>query len=428
MLSGEGLLGHVLEAYRDGVGLFQRAAREAPAVRMRFLKRRFIVLSEPALVERFLVHQHAAMSKQTPGFRCLRLVLGDGLLTAEIDSWRAKRRRANPVFHTNHVEALAGWMNGAARDFTATHTGTVDIGAACTKLALRIAGETLFSHDVSDAGGLVYRALRQSALPQLQILAALPGGAERIPTPGNLRLHRAVRDLDTLVYGIIDERRADDDPGNDLLGLFLRDDIDRTELRDEVLTMLIAGHETVANALTWALYLLAAHPQVAGDLCDEITGALGDDDLAMADLKRLPLLRAVVAETLRLYPSIWLIGRMTETSTEIGDVAIPAGLAVNACTYALHRHPDYWSNAEDFVPERFLGDGPGVPTGAYFPFGLGQRKCIGDRFAELELAVVLSRVVRDLDLDLVDDNPPVPVGNISLTPRGSLRLDLRLKG
>jgi cytochrome P450 len=452
-------LGHFPAAFRDPLALFSRARDVGGVVRMRFAGRYLTAISDPAVVREVFVGEMGRFSKKTPGNRTLALALGQGLLTIDHgDAWKRQRRIATPAFHRARIATLAAGINRACAGFCdALPAGGIDVVPAVTRLSLRIAGEALLGRDVSGDGDAIRGAI-DVALPHMIWLTALPLGYHGIPTPGNRRFHAAIRELDRLVYALIAERRAN--PGDDLLSLFLdaRDDdgtgLTDVELRDEALTLLMAGHETVATALGWALWLLAGHPQQA----DAIVEQLPEGALELVDLERVPRLTRAVSEALRLFPPVWLLGRIAVADCELGGFEVPAGGMVATCTWAIHRHPKLWDRPDEFVPDRWKGDVPagayplaaappsdpareapshgnppdgplsGAPprapavAAAYLPFGAGPRKCIGDRFAELELVIALAWIVRRFRIERVDPGVPRMVANITVRPRDGLRL------
>jgi cytochrome P450 len=302
-----------------------------------------------------------------------------------------------------------------------------------TEVTLRIAARTLFGTDVGEdlarirASSLCMTEHFRSRLFSLMIL--LP---DAVPTPGNLRYRRAVRDLDALVYRIIGERRATGKETPDVLHMLLaaRDDdglgmTDR-QLRDEVMTLLLAGHDTTALALTWALVLLAQHPEVEARLSAQVHDVLGDRPPTSADVPRLPFVEQVVSETLRLYPAAWAIGREAIRDTQIGGQRIARGTSVITSPWVLHRDSRFFDAPADFQPQRWAnGLAQRLPRFAYVPFGGGQRVCIGSSFALLEASLVLATIVQRFRLELAEPERPVellPV--VTLRPRGAVPMRL----
>jgi cytochrome P450 len=430
-----GTLGLLKDLDRDALGLFTRSAREyGDLVRMRLGMTPTVLVSHPDLVEEMLVTRNHDYRKNV-GTRRLGSLLGNGLLLSQGEFWLRQRRLMQPAFHRQRLSgmgqtvvaiasaALDGWQAGETRD----------IHARMTEVTLRIAARTLFGTDVGEdlarirASSLCMTEHFRSRLFSLMIL--LP---DAVPTPGNLRYRRAVRDLDALVYRIIGERRATGEETPDVLHMLLaaRDDdglgmTDR-QLRDEVMTLLLAGHDTTALALTWALVLLAQHPEVEARLSAEVHDVLGDRPPTSADVPRLPFVEQVVSETLRLYPAAWAIGREAIRDTQIGGQRIARGTSVITSPWVLHRDSRFFDAPADFQPQRWAnGLAQRLPRFAYVPFGGGQRVCIGSSFALLEASLVLATIVQRFRLVLAEPERPVellPV--VTLRPRGAVPMRL----
>lgn len=230
----------------------------------------------------------------------------------------------------------------------------------------------------------------------------------------------AVRFLDGLVALIVAGRRAAGDAHDDLLGHLLAEGFDERAIRDQVLTMLMAGHETTAKALGWCIVLLDRHPDVASRIDEELAPLEGRSP-DVGDLSALPTVLHVVREALRLYPPVWLLSRTASVETSLADFRVPAGALVCVSPYLLHRHPDYWDAPERFVPERFAVDEPTWPDGAYMPFSDGPRRCIGERLALLEAQIVLAMLCQHAGLRLDPDHPVAPEALVTLRPRDGLR-------
>jgi cytochrome P450 len=366
----------------------------------------------------------------------VKVLIGEGLFTSEGDFWRRQRRLAQPAFHRERIAGLAGTMVRRTAERLdawqpAMRRGApIDVAAEMNALTLTIVGETLFGRDLSGEAADAGRALRVA----LEVCAnramsyfVLPVW---VPTARNRALRAALRTLDGLVYDIIDGRRRSGETGDDLLGMLMsvRDEetgegMSRGQLRDEVMTFLLAGHETTAVALAWTWYLLALNPDVAERARTETLAVLGDRDPALDDLPRLPLARMVVEEAMRLYPPVWGIGRQAIAADEIGGYDVPAGAIVNLSPWVTHRHPAFWDEPDRFDPERFR---PGVertrPRFAYFPFSGGPRLCIGEQFALMEAQLIVAMMLRRYRLLLVDRTAVVPEPTLTLRPRGGLAM------
>jgi cytochrome P450 len=301
------------------------------------------------------------------------------------------------------------------------------------RLALEIVGQALFSIDLRrDAQALTHATL--TALDHIVYRSshflALPDG---VPTPRNRRFRAALRSLDQAVYALIDQRRRDVDPPDDLLTLLLtaRDEetdatLTERQVRDEIMTMLIAGHETVASALTWCWFLLSQHPEVAQAAQAEIGAVLGDRPPTVDDLPQLGWPARIFSETLRLYPPAWLITRQAQAADELAGQPVPAGSLIIISPYVVHRHPGCWEQPENFDPGRFAPDRvDAIERFAYIPFGGGPRLCIGDRFATLEAQLIIAQVLQRYQLELAPGHPVELAPLVTLRPKQGLLMELR---
>jgi cytochrome P450 len=373
-------------------------------------------------------------------FRLLRRLLGNNLVVSEGDFWRRQRRLAQPAFHRQRLARYAEVMVDATCQLVsrwreaAAARKPVDIAPEMSRLALAIASRTLFDRDISDEANAVGRAFAVGATYLEQRFnnpfTSLPVW---VPTPGNRRFRRAVHTLNDIVAALIRERRRDERDHGDLLsmliqaqdvetGLAMTDD----QVRSEVLTFLLAGHETTATALTWTAYLLARHPAIQARLRDEIVAAIGDGVPSVADVPHLEATTMVLEEALRLYPPIWVVPRQTVSDDEIGGFRIPARSTVALCPFITHRHPAAWEKPTVFDPDRFVADRAArLPKGAYFPFLSGPHQCIGGDFAMLEMRLVLALVFRQFHLTLFSDEGIQPKGSLALRPSKPVLVLLR---
>jgi cytochrome P450 len=424
---GSFLLGSLPDAQRDPLGMFQRAFNEhGDVVRLRFGIITGHLISSPAGVNHVLAENNKNYGKQTRGFANLRRVMGNGLLTAEGDFWKKQRRLSQPAFHRQKVAGFAEAMlraAGRSAERLAAARGPVDVAAEMMRVTLEIVGETLLGTQVAaDADRVqgVVRDLLRAANGRISRLIDLP---PPLPTRSNLRLRGWLRVLDEIVLRIIAERRRE--PGEDLISMLLaaRDEetgesMTDAQLRDEAMTIFLAGHETTANALTWSFYLLSRYPAAARALRAE----LGSAPITAADLPRLPLLKMILEESMRLYPPAWLIARSVIGADEIDGYEIPAGSLAFVSPYVVHRHPRLWRDPEGFDPQRFT-DAP--PRGAYFPFGGGPRQCIGNGFAMMEAQLVLATIAQKVSLELVPGHPVELEPSITLRPRHGMQMAVR---
>jgi cytochrome P450 len=423
---------------RRPTDFLEQAATDSPTLaHFRLGREHMYVLGTPELI-RGLLLGHGRVTAKGRGLEQARRLLGQGLLTSEGDLHRRQRRLLQPAFHPDRIRTYANEMRAAAVDLPAGagwRDGEVrDVAAEMRGLTLRIVGRTLFATDLAaDATG-VATALTTFLGRAQRVM--VPGGPllNRLPLPSTRRLAEAGADLDRVVYRLIGEHRATGDRGDMLSMLLAARDDDGTampdrQVRDEALTLMLAGHETTANALAWAWLLLDRHPEAARRLHAEV------DPLPTAptydDLDRLLWTRAVVAETLRLYPPAWVVGRRMLADVTLDGWTVPARSICVASQWVTHRDPRWWTEPLAYHPERWLDaagrydeNAPGQPRGAYFPFGLGRRVCIGESFAWTEAVLVLATMARDWAPTLVPGHPVDVRPAITLRPAHGLRMTL----
>ena len=370
-------------------------------------------------------------------------VLGRGLVTSDGDLWRRQRRVIQPAFQRERIAGMLGLftretratMNELDRIAASTNTSTtVDVARLMMKLTFDIIGKALFTTDISGVSDEVYEAVgisQQEAFHRALSPVRLP---LRWPTPHNRRYRDAVRVIDRLVHRLIAERHAmaAEERPRDLLHMLLETRYEDGSsmpdelVRDEAVTALGAGHETTANALTWTLYLLSQNPDQAERLREECRSVLGDRPPTAEDLPRLEYAERVLKEGMRLYPPAWIIERNTLADDEILGYHIPKNTIVSMPQYVVHRDPNYWENPERFDPDRFLPErSEGRPRFAYFPFGGGQRMCIGEHFAMLEARVILVMLAARYEFRLKADHPVETEPLVTLRPKYGLPMHVR---
>jgi cytochrome P450 len=364
-------------------------------------------------VRRVLVGNARLYDKHTLQYRSLSLVTGDGLLAADGEIWRRQRRLVQPAFHHEAIRSVVDHTADALERLDSRWAALrsrgeiLDLDDVVMRSALEIVGASLFGASLAtDAHRLTDATL--SALDVVVARSRVPvTPPEWVPTPANRKLTRAVRTLDDAVAAMVAQRRREGGIARDrdMLDLLLAgaadgDALSPEEVRNQIVTFIVAGHETVASALTWALWLISGDESAQQRLADEARDALGDRRPTLEDLARLPYARAVFDEALRLYPPAWLITRRALAADVLGGREIPAGALVIMSPYLVHRDPAVWPDPEEFQPERFLdqrvrgGDG----SGAYLPFGAGPRLCIGREFAYLEGTLLLAGLARSVRL------------------------------
>jgi len=431
---GNFLLGIMPDFNRDSLGFIEMLAREyGDIVRTRFFYVRAYFLYHPDHIEYVLATNSRnfikPLSFRTPFFR--RLV-GRGLLTSEGDFWRRQRRLAQPAFHRERISSYGRVMVKDAEEMLATwRDGEIrDVHRDMMHLTMKIVTHTLFNVDVTDDADKVARALSVLVEPfgsQATLRWILDN---RLPTPANRRFHKVAAQLDEVVYRIISERRAQGDQDHgDLLSMLLQahdedgSQMTDQQLRDEVITLFLAGQETTALTLTWAWYLLARHPEAEAMLWQELDEALAGRSPEAADMSRLRFTEMVVKESMRLYPPAYVVGREAVEECEIGGFYVPPRMQVFMPTWVVHRDPRFFETPDDFRPQRWTPEFiNSLPKYAYFPFGGGPRLCIGNLFAMMEIVLLIATIARNFRLSRVTDHPVQLQPAMSLRPRNGIRM------
>ncbi|HTU18203.1 MAG TPA: cytochrome P450 [Gemmataceae bacterium] len=428
---GHFLTGHLPEMRRDLLGFYLRCAREyGDCTTLRFGLKRIFFVNHPELIEQVL---HSRNFTKHYALRMNRLLLGNGLLTSEGDFWLRQRRLIQPVFQRERILSYAPDMTAFTQQrISSWHDGDVrDMHAEMRQLTLAIAAKTLFGADVTGQSEAVGQALHDAMGTFSQRFFRVIRIPERWPTPGNLRIRKAIRRLDNILYGLIQERRVEGEQ-KDLLSILLhaRHESDGTgmtdqQLRDEAMTLFLAGHETTALALSWGWYLLAQHPEVVEKLQTELHQVLGGRPPAADDLPRLVYTDMVVHEIMRVYPPAYAVGRQAIDACTIGGYPVPAGATILMSQWVVHRDPRYFVDPERFYPERWAdGLAKRLPRYAYFPFGGGQRVCIGNTFALMELPLVLASIAQRFRFSLPPGPPVLPKPQLTLQPNRPILLKL----
>jgi cytochrome P450 len=424
----------IVSFYRDPIGSLQRMARTyGDVARFRWGSRYEHLLVHPELVERVLVTEQRAFVKGQ-ALQETKRILGEGLLTSEGDFHLRQRRLVQPLFHRRRIaayaeemvacteRALGRWRDGAE----------VDAHDEMTRLTLAIVARTLLAADVEGEAPEIGRALTD-ALDSLQrFMLPFPDLVELVPLPSTRRLRASRERLDATIYRLIEERRARPG-GGDLLSLLLeaRDEDGKAmpdeQVRDEAMTIFLAGHETTANALAWTWLLLARNPEAEGRLHAELDGVLGGRAPEPDDLVRLPELDRILSESLRLYPPAWLIGRRAAREVELGGYVLPPGSIALVSPYVTHRDARFFPEPDRFDPGRWADEVEAArPRFSFFPFGGGVRRCIGESFALMEAKLVLATIAQRWRLRHLGGEVGL-LPRITLRPRGpiSVRLERR---
>lgn len=424
-------IGNILDFRRDPAGFITHCARTyGDVVHMRIAGEHVYLLNHPELIREVLVAQNKSF-KKSRALELAKELLGEGLLTSESDFHRRQRRLMAPAFQRQRLDQYGRIMiDLTERSIGRWSDGShIDAHHEMMRLTLAIVARTLLDADVEDDAEDVGEAVSDA----LGLFERITNPAARLlrylPLPSTRRFFRAKERLDRVIYRIIAEHR--EKHHEDLLNILLeaQDTEEGTggmtdkQIRDEALTIFIAGHETTANLLSWSWYLLSQHPEAEKRFHDELDHVLRGNKPAPEDAKRLPYTDAVIHEALRLYPPAWIIGRRALVDVDLGGYHIPAGTLIMMSQWVMHRDARYYPEPERFRPERWLDSkNENIPKFAFFPFGGGPRQCIGDQFAWMEAALVLAETGRKWRLELAETQPVVIQPQITLRPRGGLKM------
>jgi cytochrome P450 len=392
-----------------------------------------VVMNDPELIREVLIAQPQNFIKERTQRR-MKILLGEGLITSDGEVHRRQRRIAAPAFHRQRIQTYASLMVERAAAMRDSWRAGVELDASAEmmRLALQIVARTLFDSDVTKDVQRINDEV--NAIMRLyNFLVALPHAEDllHLPIPGLMRFKRARRRLDKIVYRMIDERRQSGRSGSDLLTMLLaaRDDeadhsgMTDEQLRDEVLTIFLAGYETVANALTWTWLLLGQNPDVEAKLHSEIDAVLDGRLPTLEDIPQLRYTEMVLSESMRLYPPAWAMGRQATCDVELGPYMLPAGTYVFFSQYIIQRNPDFFPDPLRFDPERFTPEHKADrPRFAYFPFGGGNRQCIGESFAWMEAILSLVTLAQRWRLKLIPNQKIGLQPKITLRPKYAIRM------
>uniref|UniRef100_A0A7V4XUD2 Cytochrome P450 n=1 Tax=Acidobacterium capsulatum TaxID=33075 RepID=A0A7V4XUD2_9BACT len=391
------------------------------------------VVHEPEFIREILVNQADKFIKERTQKR-MKILLGNGLITSDGEFHKRQRRIAAPAFHRQRIQAYGSVMTDRALAMREAWQPGKEIGALAEmmRVTLQIVARTLLNTDVTAEVQQINDEVN-AIMDLYNFLVALPRAEAYLhwPIPGLMRFRRARKRLDAVVYRIIAEHRQEKTDGGDLLSMLLRsrdDEADHSgmtdeQVRDEILTIFLAGYETVATALTWTWYLLAQNPEAEARMHEEIDTVLQGRTPTLEDLPQLKYVEMVFAESMRLYPPAWAMGRQATADVELGPYRLPAGSYVFFSQYIIQRNPEYWPDPLEFRPERFSVDQKAARSRfIYFPFGAGSRQCIGESFAWMEGVLVLATIAQKWRLRLIPGQQIELQPKITLRPKPEIRM------
>src|SRR5437667_1041864 len=420
---------------RDPLAFFTKLAHDYGDVSsVALFNFRTLFINHPDDIEEVLVNKAPKFEKGRVMKANMRL-FGEGLLTSEGDFWLRQRRLAQPAFHrarvaaygTTMVEyaerAMRGWKSGEVRDI---HEDMMEI-------TLQIVGKTLFNaeltRDAKEVGETMEVVLKLAAEFGKSILIPL-----WVPTLRNLRARMGIRRIEKIIYRIIAQKRAEASDTGDLLSMLLAvqdEDGSRMtdkQLRDETITLFLAGHETTANALSWTIWLLAQNPAAEEKFFDELAGVLNGRAPSVEDIPKLPYVANILTESMRLYPPAWGMARLVKEEVEVAGYKLAPGDGVACAQWVVHRDARWFDEPKRFLPERWEGDlAKRLPRFAYFPFGGGPRQCIGNSFALMEATLILATIAQKFRFRLIEGHPVKPLASITLRPKHGIRATLEAR-
>jgi cytochrome P450 len=421
----------------DRLGLMSNAAAGyGDAVLMAIGPKRLYFFNHPDHA-RYVLAENSANYHKGIGLAQAKRALGDGLLTSEGELWRTQRKAVQPAFQAKRISRQAATIaeeSAKLVDRLRGHIGSgpLNISGEVTDLSLGVLGRSLLDCDLSGftSLGKDFEHVQDQAMFEMVTLGMVPTW---LPLPKQIRFRRGRRNLERVIDTLIAERDATPSAaGDDALTKLIEST--RAEpntargqqrMRDELITLLLAGHETTASTLSWALYLIDRHPEVRERLHEEAVRVLGDRRPAYEDLRGLVYTSMVIEESMRLYPPVWMLSRIAQENDVIGGYRIPSGADVLICPYTLHRHPGYWPEPDKFDPERF---NPATshqrPRYAYIPFGAGPRFCVGNHLGMMEAVFTLAMISRELRLTAAPGSRAEPEAMLSLRIRGGLTMSV----
>ena len=418
---------------RDPLGFFTEMVRKyGDIVHLKTGNPNIFLLNDPDHIKRILVTDARKFSKGH-GLQRARILLGNGLLTSEGEPHRTQRRLVQPAFHHDRIAGYASTMVDYGRRLSDNwkHGSTIDLSTEMTRLTLAIVAKTLFDTDIESEATEVGNALTTTMKLFPRYVIPFADLLQRLPLPSNRRFEHAKNYLDATIQRFIKERRATGTDKGDLLSMMLlatdEDEGGRRmtdeQVRDEAMTLFIAGHETTSMALTWTWYLLSQNPEVEKRLHEEADGVLGARRPTIADVPRLKYTEMVLAESMRLFPPAWVIGRRNLEEYKMGEFTIPADSLILMSQWVMHRDQRYFSKPTVFDPQRWTDDAKQTrPKFCYFPFGGGPRVCIGESFAWTEGVLLLATITQRWRLRLASDHSVRPYPLVTLRPRNGVKM------
>lgn len=425
--------GNTIDFAKDPLGFLTHCGQDyGGIVPMRFGLKKGCFLAQPKYIETVL-QEREVFTKNTPAWNVLKSLLGNGLLTSEGDFWQRQRRLVQPVFYQQRIATYSKIMVAyTEQQMQEWQTEEVrDMHQEMTRLTFNIVTKTLFNVDLT---GTEAKTIAETLDVMMQWFAARRKQAflplAWLPTTINRRYQQALKAMDQKIYQLIQQRRNNNLDSGDLLSMLIavRDEADGSQmtdrqLRDELVTLIMAGHETTANALSWTWMLLSQTPDVEAKLMQELQSVLAGRSPTLADLPQLSYAQQIIKEAMRLYPPVYTIGRSASREYNLDGHQLPAGCVIVFSPWVMHRHPNYFTDPDQFRPDRWAGDlEKQLPKCTYFPFGDGPRICIGKNFAMMEAVLLLATIAQKFQFTLLPDQPIDPAPSITLRPQNGIKV------
>ncbi len=439
---GHFLLGSLSEIRSDRIRFINRLVKTyGNVVRFRMGPKVLHLISHPDDIKHVLLTNHQNYVKGL-GLTHAKPLLGNGLLTSEGMDWSHQRKLIVPAFHKEKMNSFFETMKLELSLMMerwrkkAILRERIDVENEMKNLTLSILGRTLFNIDLTDNRNKLHSAFTLAIADALKRMTALLEVGSYLPSPASFRFRKSLRVLDDFIYKLIREKEEakgkNDKDENDLVSILLsaiNEDtgrkIDHKQLRDEIITLLLAGHETTSIVLTWSIYLLAIYKNIQSKVRSEANSIFDKSSITVSELNNFRLGKMVINEVMRLYPPVWIIPRKSIKADKIGNFQIPAGTNVLISVYTLHRHPEYWTDPDLFNPERFEGDAKKGVSEAFIPFGYGPRTCIGNHFALMEIQLALCMIIKEFSFTLSDGHEEVnPHPLLTLRPESRIFINV----
>jgi cytochrome P450 len=423
---------NVMAMRRDILGFWQKLKDDyGDVAQFKLGKQQLYLFSRPDMIQDVLV-TNAKIFHKSRGLEMTKKVLGEGLLTSEGDYHKRQRRMVQPAFHAERVNAYGPEMvDYAARASQRWTDGAqVDCMEEMMRIAVAIAGKTLFNADVEGSAAEIFESLSVVISMFTRLTNPLAPLLDKLPLPSNMRFVKAKKKLDALIYKMIEQRRSEGKDCGDFLSMLLKgqdgENLSDLQVRDEAITIFLAGHETTAVTLTWTWYLLSQNPDAEAKLHAELKSVLNGRAPTVADLPRLPYTRMVLAEAMRVYPPAYALGRKAMQDYDAGPYRIPKGATIFMSQFVVHRDPQFFPDPLKFIPERWTPqEVEKRPRFSYFPFGGGPRVCIGEAFAWMEASLLLATLAQNWTMRHVEGHRIVLQPLITLRPKFGMKMILK---